>query len=183
MPEGGSLAGFPALSSVVARYYRELHSLLVRTLKDRHAADDVVQEAFTRVLALRHAGRPVEKLRSVLHRTAYNLVIDASRRRKLRDHDDIDALPEDAVPAAARSTQPEERLSAAQRAEAMLSTIEALPPRCREAFVLFKIDGLDQAEVARRMGISVNMVERHVMRGMDACRACRDRLDGEGGTP
>ncbi|MEZ2298274.1 RNA polymerase sigma factor [Variovorax sp. RCC_210] len=165
---------------MVARYYRELHSLLTRTLKDRHAADDVVQEAFTRVLALRHAGRPVEKLRSVLHRTAYNLVIDASRRNKLRDHDDLDALPEHTQPAAARSSQPEERLCAAQRAQAMLATIEALPPRCREAFVLYKIDGVDQAEIARRMGISVNMVERHVMRGMDACRACRDRLDGEG---
>ena len=171
------------MSSVVARYYRELHSLLVRTLKDRHAADDVVQEAFTRVLALRHAGHTVDKLRAVLHRTARNLVIDASRRHKLRDHDDLDALPEHTQPAAARSSQPEERLSAAQRAGALLATIEALPPRCREAFVLFKIDGLEQAEVARRMGISVNMVERHVMRGMDACRACRDRLDGEGGTP
>jgi hypothetical protein len=28
------------------------------------------------------------------------------------------------------------------------------------------------------MGVSINMVERHIMRGMDACRACRDRLDG-----
>ena len=40
------------------------------------------------------------------------------------------------------------------------------------------IDGLSQAEVARQMGVSINMVERHIMRGMDACRACRDRLDG-----
>ena len=168
------------MSLVVARYYRELHSLLTRRLKDRHAADDVVQEAFTRVLALRHAGRPIEKLRAVLHRTAYNLVIDASRRRKVRNHEDLDAQAEDTLHAA-RSTQPEERLCAAQRAAAMLATIEALPPRCREAFVLYKIDGLSQAEVARQMGISVNMVERHVMRGMDACRACRDRLDGEGG--
>jgi RNA polymerase sigma factor (sigma-70 family) len=163
---------------VVARYYRELQSLLARTLKDRHAADDVVQEACVRVLALRHAGQPVEKLRSVLHRTAYNLLIDASRRNKLRRHEDLDALPEDALPAAPESEQPQERLSSAQRARAMLATIEALPPRCREAFVLHKIDGLSQAEVAGRMNISVNMVERHVMRGMDACRACRDRLDG-----
>lgn len=131
-----------------------------------------------RVLALRHAGHPIKKLRSVLHRTAYNLLIDANRRNKLRRHEDLDALPEDALPIAPESAQPEERLSTDQRARAMLATIEGLPPRCRQAFILHKIDGLSQAEVANRMSISANMVERHVMRGMDACRACRDRLDG-----
>ena len=169
---------------MVARYYQELHSLLARTLKDRHAADDVVQEACVRVLAARKTGPPLGELRALLHRTAYNLLIDASRRSKLRRHEDIDGLPEDALPADALSAQPEERLATAQRARAMLATIEALPPRCREAFVLHRIDGLGQAEVAVRMNISVNMVQRHVTRGMDACRACRDRLDGiQGDTP
>ncbi|MBN9340457.1 MAG: sigma-70 family RNA polymerase sigma factor [Comamonadaceae bacterium] len=165
---------------MVARYYRELQALLARTLKDRHAADDVVQEAYARVLALRHAGQPVEKFRSVLHRAAYNLVIDRSRRARLRDHDDLDALPEAAHPAAAEATQPDAILASAQRARALVATIEALPPRCREAFVLHKIDGYTQPEVAARMGISLNMVERHIMRGMDACRACMDALDGTG---
>lgn len=165
-------------STVVARYYRELQSLLARTLKDRHAAEDVAQESYLRMLALQESGRTVTNTRSVLYRTAYNLVIDAKRRARVRDHDDIDALTEEAQPSAPESTQPDVILSSAQRAQAMVQTIEALPPRCREAFVLHKIDGLSQPEVAARMGISLNMVERHIMRGMDACRACRDRLDG-----
>lgn len=163
---------------VVARYYRELQAILVRTLKDRHAADDVVQEAYARVLTLQKSGHAIDKLRSVLHRAAYNLVIDGSRRNKLRQHEDLDALPEDAHPSVPDSARPDEALSNTQRARALLATIESLPPRCREAFVLHKIDGLTQPEVAARMGISLNMVERHIMRGMDACRACRDRLDG-----
>lgn len=163
---------------MVASYYRELQALLVRTLKDRYAAEDVVQESYARVLAQQKNGPPIDKLRAVLHRTAYNLVIDGSRRAKLRDHADIDALDDYEQPAASTSLQPEERLSQSQRAQAMLRTIEELPPRCREAFVLHKIDGLRQQDIATQMGISVNMVERHVMRGMDACRACLDRLDG-----
>lgn len=166
------------IEPVVAQYYRELRAILARTLKDGHAADDVVQEACARVLALRQAGRPIEKLRAVLHRTAYNLLIDRSRRDKLRQHDSLDCLPEDAHPAAPASARPDERLDSARRARALLETIEALPPRCREAFVLHKLDGLSQPDVAAQMGISLNMVERHIMRGMDACRACRDRLDG-----
>lgn len=162
---------------MIARYYRELQTLLTRTLKDRHAAEDVVQEAFARVIALEQSGQPVAKPRSLLLRTTYRLVIDASRRNKLRSHEDLHALPEDEHPAAPAASQPDEALDSAQRARALLTTIENLPPRCREAFVLHKIDGLTQPEVAARMGISLNMVERHIMRGMDACRACRERLD------
>lgn len=178
MSEGTPLAGSLAFSIVVARYYRDLQALLARTLKDRHAADDVVQESYARVLALEQRGHPVEKLRAVLHRTAYNLVIDGSRRARVRNHEDLDSLEEHEHPAAPASLEPEERLSQVQRARAMLRTIEALPPRCREAFVLYKIDGLAQQDIAARMGISLNMVERHIMRGMDACRACLDKLDG-----
>src|SRR3546814_6139916 len=41
--------------------------------------------------------------------------------------------------------------------QAMLS----LPPRCRQVFVLVRIDGLSQGEVARRCGISVKRSEEH----------------------
>lgn len=162
---------------MVAQYLQELRSLLTRTLRDRHAAEDVAQESCVRVLEMQHAGKPVSNLRALLHSTAYHLVIDRSRRARVRHHEDLDALHEDAHPAAPQASQPDEALASRQRARALVQTIESLPPRCREAFVLYKFDGLSQAEIAARMGVSVNMVERHIMRGMDACRACRDSLD------
>jgi RNA polymerase sigma factor (sigma-70 family) len=51
------------------------------------------------------------------------------------------------------------------------AAIDALPSRCREAFVLNRIHGLSHEEVARQMGISRSAVEKHVMRGLHACRA------------
>jgi RNA polymerase sigma-70 factor (ECF subfamily) len=48
-----------------------------------------------------------------------------------------------------------------------------LPPKCREAFVLNRIEGWTQAEVARHMGLSKNMIERYVMR---AIQYARDRM-------
>lgn len=55
--------------------------------------------------------------------------------------------------------------------ERVAAAIDALPPRCREAFVLNRIHGLPHDEVARALGISRSMVEKHVMRGLHACRA------------
>jgi RNA polymerase sigma-70 factor (ECF subfamily) len=70
-----------------------------------------------------------------------------------------------------RSIEQRERLALLRGA------IDELPPRCREVFVLHKLDGLSHADVADRLGISRNMVEKHVIRAM---RHFRDRLDAAG---
>lgn len=67
-----------------------------------------------------------------------------------------------------------------QTVDALLAAIGELPLRCREAFILHKFDGLSQAEVARQMGISVTMVERHIKLGMQACRARQEQIQGGG---
>ena len=77
----------------------------------------------------------------------------------------------DAV-AGPRSLEPDAIVSSREGLAAVLATIDRLPLRCREAFILHKFDGLPQAEVARRMGISVTMVERHIKLAMQACRRC-----------
>ncbi len=81
------------------------------------------------------------------------------------------------------SNEPEVAVSSTQTVNAMLATISALPLRCREAFILYKFDGLPQSAIAERMGISPKMVERHVKVAMDACRRCKNELDGLPVTP
>jgi RNA polymerase sigma factor (sigma-70 family) len=81
-------------------------------------------------------------------------------------------------PAAPAASEPEAVLASNQSVEALLATIELLPLRCREAFMLHKFDGLSHAEVAQRMGISRKMVEQHMALALQACRRCRDGLDG-----
>eukprot|EP01032_Pedospumella_encystans_P004658 gene4658-5533_t len=61
---------------------------------------------------------------------------------------------------------------------ARVQRIDGLPPRCREAFVLYKFDGLSYAEVAERMGISVRTVEMQLRIAMAACWDCLER-DGK----
>lgn len=43
-------------------------------------------------------------------------------------------------------------------------TLPALPPRCRQAFILNRLDGLTHPQVAAAMGISIKMVEKHISR-------------------
>ncbi len=161
---------------MLERYHRELLNFLFRQVNDRDTAADLAQESCARVLAVQHGSRPVLDVRALLYRTARNLVVDRHRRNSVRRHEDLHALPEAEHPLAPRHQQPEEAMASRQVAQAYLDTIEALPPRCREAFMLHAFDELSHAEIAQRMGISVSMVEKHVVRGMVACKLCERQL-------
>lgn len=177
---------FHVVGLVFERYYNELLGFLARHMGgDRDAASDVAQETLLRAWAL-HAGSTsdsvgpaaVREPRALLYRIARNLVIDLHRQRQRQGRGDevgiegVDVLAPD-------SDEPEVIHASRQRTAALLQAIEALTPRCREAFVLHKFDGLSHAEVAQRMGISRNMVEKHVIRAMLACRCCLAQWDGD----
>ncbi|MDZ7863435.1 sigma-70 family RNA polymerase sigma factor [Acidovorax sp.] len=155
---------------MLERFYRELLNFLHRQVGDRDTAADLAQESYARVLSAQHTGQPVLDGRALLYRTARNLVIDQHRRAEVRSHDSLDLVAEAQEPPAPHHLQPEEALASQQAVHGYVKVIENLPPRCREAFVLHIIDGLPQAEIAERMGISVSMVEKHVVRGTLACR-------------
>jgi RNA polymerase sigma-70 factor (ECF subfamily) len=163
---------------MIEHYHRELLNFLYRQVPDRDTAADLTQESFVRVLSAQSSGRAVLDMRALLYRTARNLVIDQHRRNEVRRHDNLDTLPEDQHPPAPQHLQPEALVASQQVVRAYVATIEALPARCREAFVLNVFEACSHAEIARQMGISVSMVEKHIVRAMVACKRCERSLHG-----
>ncbi|WP_120967220.1 sigma-70 family RNA polymerase sigma factor [Comamonas sp. lk] len=167
---------------MLAHYYRELLRFLQGAVRDRDTAADLAQESYARVLAVQQSGETITEPRALLYRTARNLVIDQYRRSEVRGayaaaegDPSIDAADLASGPEA---LEPEVAAMSSQTVDALLTAIGELPLRCREAFILHKFDGLSQSEVARQMGISVTMVERHIKLGIQACRACQERMQG-----
>lgn len=168
---------------VLERYHLELLNFLTRQVNCRHTAADMAQDCYLRVMTAQSAGMSVLNARALLYRTARNLIIDLHRRNQVRRHEELDALPEEQHPAAPQHLQPDEQLASRQAIEAYARTIESLPQRCREAFELHVHEGFSHAEIARHMGISVSMVEKHLVRAMSACRHCQWRLRHVAGVP
>jgi RNA polymerase sigma-70 factor (ECF subfamily) len=166
-----------------ARYYGELLSHFSRAMNDRDAAADIVQEAYARLLALQRAGQAVAEPRALLYRTARNLVIDRHRRAVARAQAGMSTDERLDDVAASRACEPDMAAASSQTLRAVLATIDALPLRCREAFILHRFDGLTHAEVAQRMGVSRKAVEQHVQNAMRAIRVCREALERGEATP
>lgn len=166
---------------MVAHYYQELLNYFARMVRSRDGAADLVHEAYARVLALQQTGQVIHQPRALLYRTARNLLIDQHRRNAVRGHwAEVDETPlrDIAELPAPAGDEPEVAATSAQAMASLIATIDALPLRCREAFILHKFDGLPQAEVAAQMGISRKMVEQHIQRAMVACRQCRAANEG-----
>lgn len=159
------------------RFHRELLNFLARQVGDRDLAADLTQESYVRALTLQGSGQTIGDARALLYRIARNLLVDEHRRAQVRQHEVLDTLDtagEGPALQAPAHLQPDQILAYEQQARALVATIEALPPRCREAFVMNRLDGLSHQQVAERMGISRNMVVQHVVRALLACRACID---------
>lgn len=164
---------------MLARYYGDLLNFCMRKVRDRDMAADLAQESYARVLSMQQAGRVIREPAALLRQVALNAKIDLDRRAAIRQHDDIHALSDADHPAAPQCLQPEEAYDLYQTVQAYLDTIEALPPRCREAYSMYLFEELPYKEIAERMGVSLSLVDRYIKRGKLACMARREALRNE----
>jgi RNA polymerase sigma-70 factor (ECF subfamily) len=67
-----------------------------------------------------------------------------------------------------------------ERIRMLARAIAALPPQCAKVFILRKMQGLSQKEIAARLNISVRTVENHVALGLVRCKAY---MRAHGGAP
>ncbi len=161
-------------SAYVARLYQRYHKTLLRFLQRMELnpvdALDIAQEAFYRI-ARKENLISIEQPRAFLFRTAVNLVADLNRqnsRRHANQHVDIDNLELHEPVNTAQA--PERVVQGRQRISALRAALRELKPSCADTFILFKFEGLSQAETARQMGISISMVEKHVVKALTHLR-------------
>lgn len=155
------------------RYYKELVGYFSHTLRDAEAAKDVVQETYLRISAMGERANAVLEPRAFLYQTAKRILIDEWRKQK---HQRFVALS-DAEPLSHASEEPLEHLLSTNRMKTLYATIDSLPPRCQEAFKLHKFEGYSHKEIADQMGISVNAVEKHIIKALLACKQSLNEME------
>jgi RNA polymerase sigma-70 factor (ECF subfamily) len=144
----------------------DVFAYVATLLRDRGVAEDVTAQAFERAFRKRSsydARRGNE--RAWLFGIARNAALDELRKRKRTAH-----LIEDLAPPSEDETD-----RALQRA-AVRSALAALPPRERELIALKFRAGLDNAELAAVLGVSVSNAGTRLHR---ALTKLRENLDDQ----
>lgn len=142
-----------------------LERFLRRNWRDVDEIADLRQEVYARVFDSCAQTRP-ESAQAFVLTTARNLLIDRARRAQIvsiETYADMDALAP-----TLDELSPERYLSARSELKLLQGALNLLPARCREVVVLRKIEGLSQREVASKMGITEDTVERQVSKGVRA---------------
>lgn len=154
-----------------------LEAYLRRNWRDADEIADLRQEVYARVYDGCASVRPASARAFVLS-TARNLLIDRVRRAQvvsIETYADLDAMG-----TAVDELSPERHSSARGELRLLQAALDLLPSRCREVVALRKIEGLSQREVAQRMGIAEDTVEKQVAKGV---RALADALNRATGGP
>ena len=168
-------------------HYADLRRQLTRDLRDPHYAADIAQSSFERVFAqatkslgaargtgaevaapddAKDAGSGIESPRALLFRVARNLCIDDARRRKVAQ----EWVGTHAAIGTHLVAPSSEVILAQQRVLArVVETMEKLPPRRRQVFLLFRAYGHTRAEIAQQLDITEMAVAKHLLRATIDC--------------
>jgi RNA polymerase sigma-70 factor (ECF subfamily) len=126
---------------------------------DRDKAKDVTQECFLRTWRRLAAGAQIANLRAFLYRTAINLVIDESRKKK---SESLEAALESGFEPASTGIRPDAATEAARAAQA----IDDMDEIYRDVLRLRYVDGLGPSDIAEILGESENVVSVRLHRGL-----------------
>lgn len=124
---------------------------------------DLRQDTYVRVYEAAAKSRP-HAPKSFLFTTARHLMTDRLRRQRVVAIDAVGDL--DALNVMIEEVSPEVLTSAHQELRRLAEAIDGLPPKCREAVWMRRVDDLPQKVVAARLGVTQKTVEKHISKGM-----------------
>ena len=170
-----------AFDSLVRRHSPALFAFLLWRMRDRHRAEDVLQDTFLRMLThlekYRHSGR----LRAWLFSIARNLATDAERTAGAGRLVSTESGPGEGMPTvgdllpAPESSRPDVTAERLEAYTAARSAVAELPAQQREVF-LMRSAGLSFREIGRIQRVPLNTA---LGRMHDAVTRLRKRLKTE----
>ena len=155
-----------AFDTMFRAHYAHLVGFAQAMLRDRAAAEELVQDVMLELWRRRAEITISESLRAYLLRATRNRALNQLRHVKVAQRAEPQLMGEESLNATGAS-----KLVAGELRDALTAAVAELPPACREVFVLSRSHGLRYAEIAGTLGISVKTVESQMGKALKHLRA------------
>lgn len=146
-----------ALGQLTLRYQTEAWRVAYRFVGDGAEAEDLVQEAFLRLLDAAPRYKPTAMFRTYFYRVLTRICLDYHRKKKPVTRERLPDTVDDMC-------GPEQEASRSEREKKIQTALNSLTSDYRMAIVLRYFEGMSGAEMALAMGRSVKSVERLLAR-------------------
>jgi len=161
-----------ALELLFAIYFPRLNDFACKVVRDDVISQDIVQEVFVKIWEKRAEIEPIN-LEAFLFRLVRNRCIDYIKHLKVINNRmqeiQISSKYEELYRIDFVGDEPYVLIEQELKLK-IEKTIESLPERCREVFILSRMNGLKNKEIAEKLDINIKNVERHLSRAMQAFR-------------
>ena len=146
-----------AYSHLVEIYHHRLCTYAFGLIGDNDLSEDIVQNVFIKIWRQRKKLKDNVDLKNYLYKSVYNGFVD--HYRKIRPVFSLEKVHIDTLGV---FVQEESEGSLERIILQVKKEIDNLPPKCKQAFVLSKQEGLTNVEIAEYLNISTKSVEGHI---------------------
>lgn len=164
------------------RFVRERQDILVRFLRRQLPTDedaqDVAQESLIRLIQYRDY--EPELWSSILYRIAINVLHDRGRRARTRQASAHVSLDENIQGLLSPDQPHEKQIETQQELARVQKALLGLPARCRDIYLLNRIEGMSYPQIADHCGVSVKAVEKQISKALGLLRkSLGDRIEAK----
>ncbi len=146
----------------IEKIFRTHHKMLCKVayavVKDKSAAEDIVQDVFLTIWKKRNELVIDSNLKGYLYRAVSNSCLNYLQSYHKRNVKSFEEFGEQALGVYA----PHDTMDYDQLNHAVEKAIEKLPPRCKVIFVLSRMEGLKHQQIADALQVSVKTVENQM---------------------
>ncbi|MDE3214186.1 MAG: RNA polymerase sigma-70 factor [Bacteroidota bacterium] len=146
--------------------YQKLCSYAFQFLKDRESCEDLVQDTFIKVWENRQDLIGSDQLKFYMFSAVRNNCL--TRLQKIRKYRETEIREDTGIGEIIEKLEAEEPSS--EPAAMVARALERLPPKCREVFLMSRIENLSYQQIAQSLGISVKTVENQMGKAIKILR-------------
>ena len=150
------------LSTIFVNYTKSIRRYISRFVNPNDI-DDIVQETFIRSYEA-DLKQKIKYPKSYMLKTAKNIALNQNAKWDNKYNDSIEDFVD--TPVELISTKFEDDFESKERFLLFCRATEQLSSQVRKCFILKKVYGLSQFEIAQYLNISESTVEKHVAKGL-----------------